>query len=293
MFGGRFITLVALSLAMTVGALIGGLIPIKLSVKMTGVNYFSFFGMGILIGTSLVLIIPEGIKVLYLALTPDQFELNGPFYAGISLVLGFMVMFIQDNLPMIIHTIRPGSKFTYVVLDSSAPEPSLRDSTLSIFQSSLTLGLILHSFIDGVSLGSSFILEDATMGVIFFFIIIIHKLPTAFSLTSLLIKQGFHMKLVQIHLIVFSLMTPIGAIVTYVFITISNTSNQFIVAILFLFSAGTFLYVIHHVMAEIASRKNSDSEENSHCESSLSAIEFLISVAGACIPIVFSFFDDV
>jgi zinc transporter 9 len=88
-------------------------------------------------------------------------------------------------------------------------------------------------------------------------------------------------------------MTPIGAILIYVFVTIANTSNQFIVAILFLFSAGTFLYVIHHVMAEIASRKNDgDFDENSHCKSSLSAIEFLISVAGVCIPIIFSFFDD-
>lgn len=296
MSGYKLLLLVLLTIAMGVGSFIGGMVPIKLSMSYNNVNYFSFFGMGILIGTSLVLIIPEGVEVMYKSLASDELDL-APMYIGLSLILGFLLMFIQDNLPMLITTVSPNIKFNYLILEGANNyEPSIKDGLLSILQSPLTLGLILHAFIDGISLASSFALDNSSMGIIFFMIIIIHKIPTAFSLTSILIKESFHLKLIQTHLMVFSLMTPIGAIITYFIIFIFNIKNQFPIAILFLFSAGTFLYVIHHVMAEVASRSdpstNHPDQTNYDKNSKLTIIEFAISLAGAFIPILLSLIGD-
>lgn len=284
----RFGTLLLLAVAMGAGAYFGGWLPMKLT-NFSKINYFLSFGMGVLIGTSLILIIPEGIEVMYESLKIDEQE-SAPFYIGISLLLGFLVMFIQENLPMIINAINPNVKFDYTNLTGD-DEPSLKQCVLSIFQSALTLGLVLHAFIDGISLGSSFALKDSSFGFIFFIIIIIHKIPTSFSFTSILIKQGLNLKLVQFHLIAFAIMTPLGAILTYLIISIFNSKNQFPIAILFLFSAGTFLYVIHNVMSEIALRKGSttDVEEGSTPQTnSLNLTEFGLTLGGALIPIVLS-----
>lgn len=280
MDGFRLLTLVLLTIAMAIGAYIGGMVPVKLSMSYNKVNNLSFFGMGILIGTSLVLIIPEGVQVMYKSLGTEDIE-KAPMYIGLSLILGFLLMFIQDNIPMLISTFNRNLEFNYLVLENANVEPSIKQGFLSVFQSSLTLGLILHAFIDGISMGSSFALEDSSMGIIFFIIIIIHKIPTAFSLTSILIKEGLNLKLIQTHLIVFALMTPLGAILTYLMIAIFNSTKQFPIAILFLFSAGTFLYVIHHVMAQVASREELEGNN-------LNISEFAISLGGACIPVILS-----
>lgn len=59
--------LAALSLAMFSGSYLAGLIPLAFSMSESRVRVISIFGAGLLVGTALSVIIPEGVEVLYTA----------------------------------------------------------------------------------------------------------------------------------------------------------------------------------------------------------------------------------
>ena len=299
----RFLELLLLALVMGITTFLGGLAPLKLQLSSTMINYISLFSMGILVGTSLVLIIPEGIETLYKSLDQDSFS-SAPTYIGLSLLFGFIIMYILDGLPVILSSLNINMEFNPQVFSSAEGFASLsiKDSLKSILDTSVTLGLIFHALVDGISLGSSFVSDDIAFQFIFFIVIIIHKLPTAFSLTSILMKENLNPQAIRLHLAVFSLMSPLSSIVTYLIIALSNKNNQFVIGILFLFSAGTFLYVVNHVMTEVSSREkpefsslppsSSESEETLSHHPKLTGKEFLISIAGMVVPIGLSFIGD-
>lgn len=56
----------------------------------------SIFGSGLLVGVALIIIIPEGMITLYESVH-DKPQYNIEFLLGISLVLGFMLMFFIDK----------------------------------------------------------------------------------------------------------------------------------------------------------------------------------------------------
>lgn len=276
--------IIALAVMMVV-AIGGGLIPIKFGGKLPGFNYFSYFGMGILIGTSLVIIIPEGVKTMFEAVA------NPPgWYIGLPLVVGFVAMYFQDNIPLILEALNLKGKYTYNDISESPDGFSVGHGLKSILQSSLTLGLLLHGFIDGISIGLLYALDHSNLGLIMFLVIIIHKLPTAFSFTSILLKEGFLPAFAQFHLVLFSLTTPIAAICTYAVIKFGINNSQVVIAVLFMFSAGTFLYVIHHVMSLMSPREDSsDIEHNSTSTVPQNrAVEFGATLVGIMVPIVVS-----
>ena len=108
----------------------------------------------------------------------------------------------------------------------------------AIFGLSAFFGLSLHSLVTGIALGTSVMVPE--LGLIVFLAIILHKLPASLSLTSLFLKEGYPNKKLFFYLTTFSLMVPIGALITFLFL--QHTSIKTIGA-LTAFSAGTFLHV--------------------------------------------------
>ncbi|KAK6458687.1 ZIP zinc transporter-domain-containing protein [Scheffersomyces xylosifermentans] len=292
--------LILLVLLMGITSFCGGMVPLKLSLSPSRLHSVSVFSMGILIGTSLVLVIPEGVETLYGAMdNKDPRTISRVI--GFSLLGGFALMYTLDHLPAILLYFN--IKFApVIILDPTAPiTPCIAIN--SVVRSSLTSGLILHSLTDGVSLGSSFVKGDFTIELVFFLAIIVHKLPTAFSLTTILMKEGHSSKIILMHLLLFSLSSPLASIITYGIIKLTDSDNEKVVGILFLFSAGTFLYVVNHVMSEIVgsgeeSKKeftavptSADSQEtiiHSHSHSSIDGPGVLLVLAGMTIPSLLS-----
>ena len=60
-------TLLSLGLVMAVASFLAGILPLTLSLSSSKLRLISTVGMGVLVGTSLVVIIPEGIETLYSA----------------------------------------------------------------------------------------------------------------------------------------------------------------------------------------------------------------------------------
>ncbi|CAJ0577122.1 unnamed protein product, partial [Mesorhabditis spiculigera] len=60
-----FTSLAALSLAMFLGSYLAGYVPLLFTMSESRMRILSIFGAGLLVGTALSVIIPEGVESLY------------------------------------------------------------------------------------------------------------------------------------------------------------------------------------------------------------------------------------
>ena len=166
-------------------------------------------------------------------------------WVGVSLILGFILMYLIDTIPSMESSAPPQRSNIYSLSDLSSALPSSPSPKRSF---STTLGLVIHSAADGIALGASS--TQPSLSFIIFFAILVHKAPAAFGLTSVLLKQGLSKRQARVHLAAFSLAAPTGAIFTW-FVsrilggsggTVSEIqSTKWWTGVILLFSAGTFL----------------------------------------------------
>jgi zinc transporter ZupT len=96
----------------------------------------------------------------------------------------------------------------------------------------------LHSVFDGVAMGSSFLVPALVQPV--FFAIIVHKMPSAFALTSLLKTAKWSRGHIFALLTAFSLIIPVSSMLTaalFLHMPISVGSHAMN------FALGSFLYI--------------------------------------------------
>ncbi|CAO3625572.1 unnamed protein product [Mucor hiemalis] len=104
--------------------------------------------------------------------------------------------------------------------------------------------------------------------MVVFFAIMLHKAPSAFALTTVLLSEGLSRTRVRQHLLMFSLAAPAGAISTYILLQLfsdasaSSINLEYWTGILLLFSGGTFLYVAMHAIQELKSNSHDHEESN-------------------------------
>uniref|UniRef100_A0A0K0FFC8 Zinc transporter ZIP9 (inferred by orthology to a human protein) n=1 Tax=Strongyloides venezuelensis TaxID=75913 RepID=A0A0K0FFC8_STRVS len=299
-------TLLVFSFSMFIGSYVAGLIPLAFTLNENKVRLLSIFGAGLLIGTALSVIIPEGVVALYsiqeeshtlypnpinntnnkikkddktvkddnnnvivgnllkkrevfhqeVSISEDKnydikhFDKHTHSHKeyhtqeiGLSLVTGFMFMFLVDHITN---------------LTSTANSPLLRNKVTA------TVGLVVHAAADGIALGSAAASPKNGIQFIIFFAIMLHKAPAAFGLVSFLMLEGLERFRIKKHLIVFSLAAPLAAIITYqilLFISTESLKDSSTTGILMLFSAGTFLYVATvHILPELQATKKGTGE---------------------------------
>lgn len=212
----------------------------------------------------------------------DDVEPRDPHvWVGISLITGFILMYLIDTLPRHASTPSRPQRFSISLTQfsltrdrsSSVPEtPTMSSAAENSHRStsrpsSTTVGLVIHACADGIALGASSTTTNRLTFIIFI-ALIIHKAPAAFGLTSVLLKQGLSTRAARAHLIVFSLAAPVGALLTWGAAHLlgystaalgSSTSTEFATGVLLLFSGGTFLYVAMHTMQEAGGHSHEES----------------------------------
>ncbi|OAD54676.1 Zinc transporter ZIP9-B [Eufriesea mexicana] len=260
-----------LSLVMLIGSCIAGSLPLVMNLSEDKLQLVSILGAGLLVGTALAVIIPEGIRALFTGESnSDQGVHSDPHsLIGISLILGFVFMLLVDQC--------------------SARRSGVRERSVTA-----TLGLVVHAAADGVALGAAATTSQADVELIVFLAIMLHKAPAAFGLVSFLLHEGVDRKKIGRHLLVFSLAAPCLALITYFGIgkegkeTLSNVNAT---GVAMLFSAGTFLYVATvHVLPELMTRNNGNythlptAENVTLSSSGLKVKEILILVLGSFLP---------
>lgn len=210
----------------------------------------------------------------------EQTGRNPHAYVGISLIAGFILMYLIDTLPRRASSSSQPQRFQINLtqfslnrpstsspnLESSPQEYEYHDSPQASGStsrpSSTTVGLVIHACADGIALGASSTSTGASssgrnLSFIIFVALMIHKAPAAFGLTTTLLKQGLSKRAARAHLIVFSLAAPAGALVTWAAASLlgygglpESMSAEFATGVLLLFSGGTFLYVAMHTMQD-------------------------------------------
>ncbi|XP_072533600.1 zinc transporter ZIP9 [Salminus brasiliensis] len=295
------VAVILISIAMFVGCFLLGLIPVLINFSQQKLQFVSVLGAGLLCGTALAIIIPEGVELVeeswrdsYCSIVTTKLNttdsnstlepsmekgLRPHFFIGVSLVLGFTLMFVVDQI---------------------ADYCSAHVSRPSIYNGSgitATLGLLIHAAADGVALGAAVASSQASVQVIVFFAVILHKAPAAFGLVSFLMHAGLEKSTIQKHLLAFSAAAPLLAVSTYFILSVTGGSTQHRLSatgIGMLVSAGTFLYVATvHVLPEVNSRGQQRTTHFHHHagpgpyqQKGLGIMESITLITGAALPVL-------
>ncbi|XP_050989861.1 zinc transporter ZIP9 [Labeo rohita] len=303
-----FSSISLLSLAMLVGCYVAGTIPLAVNFSEEKLKLVTVLGAGLLCGTALAVIIPEGVHALYEEMlegghhhghgqleteVSEQKVVEGVVgksaehghghgheqlhaYIGVSLVLGFVFMLLVDQI---------GSSHMH---SSDDPEAARAASS----KVTTTLGLVVHAAADGVALGAAASTSQTSVQLIVFVAIMLHKAPAAFGLVSFLMHAGLERNRIRKHLLVFALAAPVLAMLTYVGLSQSSKealSDVNATGVAMLFSAGTFLYVATvHVLPEVGGMGGHSHSPGGSAGKGLSKVEVGALVLGCLIPLVLS-----
>ncbi|KAF7314492.1 Beta-lactamase class penicillin binding protein [Mycena kentingensis (nom. inval.)] len=275
------LALIIMSALLGASSFLCGIIPLSFALSKHHISRFSTFGSGILIGTALGVIIPEGIDALAEANPTQKLPTN---QIALSLIVGFCFMLIIEQLvapgahshggvDLPLHSVNGDGasrlsphtvEFDAGDLEPGAPDPAgsgfmqvdivatedARHSKARAYP--LTFGLVVHALADGLALGVSSVSPsspgaDGThdLSLIVFFALIIHKAPTSLALTTALLNTSLHPRDCRKHLAIFAASTPVGAILSYLFLSFfsAGATQASWTGIALLLSGGTFLYV--------------------------------------------------
>lgn len=263
-----FTFLFILSLAMLIGSYVAGSLPLTTKLSDGKIRLLNALGAGLLIGTSLMVVIPEGVETIYhshsqttsttaIKRSPEEEEQGGEHTAiGLALIIGFALMFIIDQVSSL-HMSAPSRPTEYAELDTVGGG-SLEDGNSYSHQAppsmTPTVGLVVHAAADGIALGAS--ASHPQLSMVVFIAIMLHKAPASFALTSVLLASGLSHATIRKHLLIFAMAAPLGALVTYFLLSFFSATSpatlEYWTGVLLVFSGGTFLYVAMHALQEAA-----------------------------------------
>ncbi|KAJ6525237.1 Zinc/iron permease [Mycena vulgaris] len=261
-------TLLFMSALLGVSSFLAGILPLSFALSKHHISRFSTLGSGILIGTALGVIIPEGIETLASAHAADKLPTST---IALALIAGFTFMMVVEQLvaphshshgpassELPLHAVGATVEFDAgMEAEPDAPAghgfmqvdvDDIRASRARAYP--LTFGLITHGLADGLALGVSSLSSDPAgeshrdLSLIVFLALIIHKAPTSLALTTSLLNTSLPPRECRKHLAFFAASTPIGAVVSYVLLSLFSAGGQGSwTGIALLVSGGTFLYV--------------------------------------------------
>ncbi|KAI5981135.1 Zinc/iron permease [Pisolithus albus] len=247
-----------------------GLVPLSIALSRKHLSILSTLGTGLLIGTALGVVIPEGIEEIA-ARNSDRSSFS--VRVGASVLTGFAFMLLVEEyfsshaaVPLLlphhqVHGNTQGDTFQIdleeLEREQGMGEPAIagsrRPSTAHHFGNDdasnrvfpLSLGLVVHALVDGYALGVSATADEhsSALSLIVFLAIIVHKAPTALALTTSLLSRSLPVMECKRHLLVFSLATPVSAILSYLLCSLPFMNERLGPGVPLLFSGGTFLYV--------------------------------------------------
>jgi zinc and cadmium transporter len=166
--------LLALLLGVTAAAanLIGGSLIAHRQWSRDYLKYFIALGSGFMLATALIEMIPEALDLR----GDSSSKFFGDTYSVFLYVLGgyFLVHFFE-------HTIAPHFHF--------GEETHHEEISHAHASYAALLGLVIHTFFDGVAIASG-LLVSVWLGSVIFVAVFLHKLPEGFTVASLMLASG-------------------------------------------------------------------------------------------------------
>ncbi len=228
--------------------MLGGLIVIVAGRwSLANRDYLLAFAAGVLIGLSLLEILPEAFEK-----SP-----NAPLFV----VAGFFFMYLVEQLAIPHH-----GHMHDVAKEHAHPhkhDPHEAQDPHEVHETGLGwlawIGVLIHSFVDGVAISTGAALDPAlarsvTAGVM------LHELPEGLLAASLLMATGMRPRNIFLLTAAVGLATPVGALVSDLALTaISHESLTRFSVVGMAMAGGTFIYVgvadmLHHAHAQAEGR---------------------------------------
>jgi zinc and cadmium transporter len=157
-------TILSLILGLTAALanLLGGFILVQRSWEKRYLKYFMALGAGFMLATAIVEMIPSSIT------------LRGSS-AGFLILSGYLLIHFFE------HTVTPHFHFG---------EETHHDEFVHSHRSfSVLVGLLIHTFFDGIAIASGFLVSN-WLGWIIFVAVFLHKIPEGFTITSVMLASG-------------------------------------------------------------------------------------------------------
>jgi ZIP family zinc transporter/zinc and cadmium transporter len=153
---------VLLGLTAAAANVVGGAVIVHRQWHQSYLKYFVALGAGFMLATALVEMVPASVR------------LRGND-AGFLVLVGYLIVHFFE------HTVSPHFHFG---------EETHEDEFVQKHKSwSVLLGLIIHTFFDGIAIASAFLLST-WLGWIVFMAVFLHKIPEGFTVASVMLASG-------------------------------------------------------------------------------------------------------
>ena len=156
--------LISILLGLTAAAanIFGGAIIVQKNWERAYLKYFVALGAGFMLATAIV------------ELFPASLELHGKS-AAFLVLLGYLIIHFFE------HTVTPHFHF--------GEETHHDEFVHSHTGYSVLMGLVIHTFFDGIAIASGFMVSD-WLGWIVFLAVFLHKIPEGFTVASVMLAGG-------------------------------------------------------------------------------------------------------
>lgn len=219
-------------LLLTLGALValanvfGGLILARPGSKLQNarsLKYLVALGAGFMLAAIFIEIVPEVVEMWTRGRASDDVS-RGVLGAMTLLLAGYLLIHFFE------HTIAPHFHFGAETHPEALVRPAAAYTAIG--------GLSIHTFFDGVSVASAF-LVDRKVGLLVFVAVLLHKVPEGFTAASIILASGRSARRAFFATLVIGAATLAGVL------TVALLQSRVEAAVMYAlpFSAGVTLYV--------------------------------------------------
>lgn len=205
---------------------IGGIVLVKSGAHRLGERFLKYLvalGAGFMLAAIFIEILPEAVSIW--TQTSAGAEASRGVVGAMTLLLGGYL-----SIQLFEHTLAPHFHFGAETHPESFMRPSAAYTAVG--------GLWIHTFFDGVSIASAF-LVNFRVGILVFIAILLHKMPEGFTVASIMLASGRSTKKALIATAAIGAATLAGVIGVALLEARMNNAIGYALP----FSAGVTLYV--------------------------------------------------
>ncbi len=200
---------------------LGGLLTVFKRLKPNEVLIVTGLGTGFLLGATILDRLPDSMSEL-------------PETAPLYIIIGYLALLFVERYGAHKHAAVGGDEHYALASHGHESHPIMNNKVALVS----FIGLLFHTFMDGVIIAGAFSISRAT-GILIFFAIAMHKVPEGFSMATISLASGGTRKRALLTSSALAVSTMVGALVTLQVGTVDTD----LVKILMALATGTFLFV--------------------------------------------------
>jgi zinc and cadmium transporter len=224
--------------AILLGALAGGALPLFARVRRS--DLMLSFSAGVMLGAAFFHMLPEAVE--------EAGRDAVPF-----VLVGFLLLYLLERFVLVHVCAEPGPNARLSTEGAplphhageadhehhGRPDPEGTGCDVHTLGLAAWAGMSAHTLVDGFALGAASV--HAELGLLVFLAILAHKIPNSFSLSAILLAEGYSRGKAVAMNATFALMVPLGAGI-YVLLRETVHAERF-TSLALAASAGTFLHL--------------------------------------------------